>query len=95
MNYGDKVFVISTGDVEIAEIRSVISYRGMVTGYHLRTPHCDSAPVKVSKKDVFTDEEEATKALFIRNLKKTEKSKQPAEDVRGDRHWITGHKRHR
>ncbi len=95
MEFGTKVFVITTGEVATNEIQSVISCKGVVTGYFLRV-HCDAAPVKVNRKDVFTDEREAVKALFVRNLKASEsKSPTPAEDKKGDRHWIKGHKRYR
>lgn len=94
MEFNDKVFVVRNDTVETCLIESTISYRGMVTGYHLRG-NSDAARVKVSKKDVFTDEKKAAKELFVRNLKSAEESERPAEDIRGDRHWIAGHKKRR
>lgn len=90
MEYDDKVFVIATGKVETNQIQSVISCKGVVTGYVLR-----SAMQMVNKKDVFTDEEKAKKALFLKKLKKEEEGKKPAEDKKGDRHWIPGFKKRR
>lgn len=94
MEFNDTVFVVRNDTVETCSIESTISYRGIVTGYHLRG-HCDAQRVKVSKKDVFTDETAAAKELFVRNLKNKEESERPAEDVRGDRRWIKGHKKRR
>lgn len=96
MKSRDKVFVVREVDVVEATIKFPISYKGVVTGYEVSYASSKdnlSKATKVSKKNIFTDEEDATKALFIKNLKKAEEAKSPAQDVQGDRHWIAGHKR--
>lgn len=92
MNFGDKVFVVTTDKIVEARIRNTISHKGVVTGYEVTSPELQSAPLaaKVNKKNVFTDEEDAKKALFLKKLKKEEEEKGPAEDTIGDRHWIPG-----
>ena len=86
----DKVFVILGNTVYPGTILKPITLRGVVTGYEVRIA---TNSVNLVKQYIFVDEEEATKALFIKNLKKAEEAKSPAQDVRGDRHWIAGHKR--
>lgn len=95
MEFGDTVYVIQHDKVVLMEIARPITRKGVVTGYVMRT-HCDSPQVKFVRKYVFTDKKKAVKALFVKNLKASEeKTVTPAEDIKGDRHWIKGHKRHR
>lgn len=95
MEFGEKVFVIQEDKVVLMEVKWPITHKGVVTGYEMKT-HCDSPQVKFARKDVFTDEKKAIKALFVKNLKASEEKRvTPAEDKKGDRRWIKGHKRHR
>jgi hypothetical protein len=97
MNYGDTVFVVTTANVVKATIRGIVSCKGVVTGYEVTYVPSDEYPSpqqsKVLRKNVYTNEEAAVKALFIQNLKKEEEVKTPSADVRGDRHWIPGYKK--
>ena len=99
MNYGDTVFVVTQTNVVKATIRHTISLKGVVTGYEVSYVPSDDYPSpqlsKVLRKNIFTDEDAAIKALFVQNLKKEEAVKTPSADLAGDRHWITGHKRYR
>jgi hypothetical protein len=95
MEFGDEVFIIQKDEIVPAEIRRPITRKGVVTGYEIRTEY-DPRSVKFLRKDIFTDKQDATKALFVKNLKANEEKRvAPGEDIVGDRHWIKGHKRHK
>jgi len=98
LKFGDKVFVVQESKkVLVGKVFGHTSFRGVVTGYEITFPNDQSAPTKTAfvKQSVFTDEEAAKKELFKRKLKTEEAVKLPAEDKKGDRHWIAGHKRFR
>lgn len=101
MNYGDKVFVVTAKSVLEASIRHTISLKGVVTGYEVNfidgRENNDPLPqfTKISRKDVFTDEEEANKALFKRKLKADTEITTPSADKTGDRRYIPGYKKRR
>ena len=95
MEFGDKVFVVTSDKIVEGTIFHHISHRGVVTGYSVRSEGLQSFPATTNfaKKSIFVDEEEAKKALFKKKLKADETIVIPAEDKVGDRHWIAGHKR--
>ena len=98
MIYGDKVFVVTPVNVVKATIRQHISRQGVVTGYEVTYVPSENSPTpmltKVLRKNVFTDEDAAMKALFINTLKKKEEeTNQPSEDKKSDRRWIPGFKK--
>ena len=95
MEFGDKVFVVTSDNLIEGTISSLISHRGVVTGYSVRSEELSSFPMstKFVKRDIFVNEEDAKKALFKKKLKADETKATPAEDAVGDRHWIAGHKR--
>jgi len=91
MKFGDKVFAIVGDTLYPGKIMKPITLKGFVTGYKVSI---STNSVNLVKKFIFTDEEEAKKALFMKKLKdETEDNIAPAKDVQGDRHWISGHKR--
>lgn len=98
LNFGAKVFVVTSEKVFEGAIHGHVSHRGVVTGYKISNKDPDGInPVrsrKYSKKDVFVNEEDAAKALFKKKLKADKEVSTPAEDTKGDRHWITDHKKH-
>ena len=95
MKCGAKVFVVTQINALEATIKFLISHRGVVTGYDVSFVSVESVPqlTKIAKKNVFATEVDAKKALFKRKLKQDEEILVPAEDKKGDRHWITDHKR--
>ena len=101
MNFGDKVFVVTPINVLVATIKFPISHQGVVTGYDVSFSKNDNDEVtvpmftKVPRKDIFVEEIDAKKELFKRKLKKDEEVIVPAEDKKGDRHWISGYKKNR
>ena len=93
MKFDDNVFVIIAEKIHSVTIHRIISYKGIVTGYEVIFRPGDQ--LKIKKGDIFTDKTDATKALFMQKLKSAETILEtPAEDKKGDRHWITGHKKH-
>lgn len=97
LEFGDKVFVVTSDKLIEGTISHHTSHRGVVTGYSVRSEKLSSFPqsTKFVKRDIFVDEEDAKKALFKKKLKADEATTTPAEDKVGDRHWIAGHRRHR
>lgn len=98
MKLGDKIFVVTQTNVLEATIKFPITRQGVVTGYDVSfAAREDNLPVphftKIPRKDIFVEEVDAKKALFKKKLKKDEAVVIPAEDKKGDRHWIAGHKR--
>jgi len=95
LNFGDRVFVVTSDKIIRGSIYQLISHKGVVTGYNIHSEELASSPLatKFVKKDIFIDEEKAKKALFKKKLKKQEKAVAPAEDKIGDRRWISGYKK--
>ena len=94
MKFDDNVFVIIAEKIHSAIIHNIISYKGVVTGYEV-TLGSPANQLKFKKRDIFTDKTDVTKALFMQKLKSAETMREiPAEDQKGGRHWITGHKKH-
>jgi hypothetical protein len=95
MEFGDKVFVVTSDKVIRGIIHHHISHRGVVTGYSVRSEELQSSPATTNfaRSSIFVDEEDAAKALFKRKLKADETVVIPAADKVGDRHWIAGHRR--
>lgn len=95
MNFGTKVFVVTSDKIVEGTIHHHISHRGVVTGYSVSSEGLQSFPstTNFAKGSIFVDEEEAKKALFKKKLKADETVVIPAADKVGDRHWIAGHRR--
>lgn len=95
MEFGDKVFVVTSDKVIEGTIHHHISHRGVVTGYTIHSEELQSFPstTNFAKRSIFVDEEDAKKALFKKILKADETVVIPAADKVGDRHWIAGHRR--
>ena len=97
MEFGDEVFIVTSDKIVEGTICHIISHKGVVTGYSVRSEELQSFPATTNfaRGSIFVDEKEAKKALFTKKLKADETVVIPAEDKKGDRHWIKGHKRHR
>ena len=99
LKFGAKVFVVTSEKVFEGAVHGHISHQGVVTGYQISNVNPEDEnpnPIrsrKYSKKDVFVDEEEAKKALFKKKLRADKEVTKPAEDMKGDRHWIAGYKK--
>jgi len=95
VEFGDKVFVVTSDKVVEGTICHHISHRGVVTGYSVRSEELQSFPetTNFAKRSIFVDEKDANKALFKKKLKADKTIVIPASDKVGDRHWITAHKR--
>ena len=100
LKFGEKVFVVTSEKIFEGNIFGHISHKGVVTGYRIShlNPDLDDNPnpireMNYPKKDIFVDEEDAKKALFKKKLRADTEVVRPAEDKKGDRHWIAGHKR--
>lgn len=95
MEFGTKVFVVTSDKVVGGIIFHHISHRGVVTGYSVHSEELQSfpAPTNFAKRSIFVDEKDANKALFKKKLRADKTVVIPAEDKGGDRHWIAGHRR--
>lgn len=90
--FSDKVFVIVADEITEVTVHSHISCKGVVTGYKIWSTTGGFMTFK--KADIYVDEDAATKALFLKKLKADDEDRNlPAEDKKGERHWIKGHKR--
>ena len=90
MRFGDRVYAIVGDTLYPGKIMRAITLRGVVTGYEVAI---STNSVNLVKKFIFTDEEEAKKALFMKKLKdQTKDIVVPSEDIKGERHWIAGYR---
>lgn len=91
MKFDDKIFVVTVDKIIEGTIFGRTTHKGVVTGYEILS---GDIATKFPKKDIFIDKKKAIKALFLKKLKSDKEYKAPAEDLTGDRRWISDYKKH-